>query len=529
MEGTGFIEFVDLCYRLEKERGKKGKVGLLKRFLKGLRREEIASAILLTTARIFPLRDKRKLNISASTLSKVLKDTGPPPGSPTLTIGDVHATFSAIASVTGKGATSRRERTLKELLERATGPEREWIVRIIIGEMRHGAGEGLLLQALAELAGLPLETMERAYMVTGDLGRLGEIVLTEGRKGVEGLSIRPFTPLKPMLAEMACDIDKVLREHGGTSAFEYKFDGARVQIHRQEERIAIFTRHLKEVTESLPDVVKRVEEGVSARDVILDGEVIATGRDGRPLPFQDLMRRFKRVYDIGRMVEEIPARLYLFDILYLEGRPLIDLPYRERRERLEALCHKEIVAPARVISEKGEVERFLDQAIEVGHEGLVAKALDSRYTPGKRGKRWFKLKPAETLDLVIVAADWGHGRRKGWLSNYHLAVRDRDTGDYLPVGKTFKGLTDKEFEEMTRRLLLLKVGEEGFTVFVRPRVVVEVAYNEIQKSPTYPSGLALRFARIKRIRDDKGPEDADTIERLRRLYLKQFERKARRL
>ncbi len=339
------------------------------------------------------------------------------------------------------------------------------------------------------------------------------------------MNINLFIPLKPMLAATSYDIKEVLQEHGGRTAFEYKFDGARIQIHRLGGEVRIYSRRMTEVTTSLPDIVDLIRDRIASREVILEGEAVAVGAGDRPLPFQELMRRFKRTHDVEEMVKRIPMRLHIFDILYLDGRPLIDEPYLERWRILEGVCPRELLAERLVTGDPLEAEAFLRKALEEGHEGLMAKRLESTYTPGVRGKGWFKIKPAETLDLVLAAADWGHGRRTGWLSNYHLAARSGD--EYLIVGKTFKGLTDEEFEWMTRRLLELKVGETHHTVYVRPEVVVEVDYNEIQRSPHYRSGFALRFARIKRIREDKRPEEADTMEKVKELYERQFKYKAK--
>jgi DNA ligase-1 len=334
-----------------------------------------------------------------------------------------------------------------------------------------------------------------------------------------------FTPLKPMLASMAKDVAGVLEAHGGESAFEFKLDGARIQIHRRGDEVRVFSMRLSDVTESLPDIVALLREMVGSEDVVLEGEVVAVGERGKPLPFQDLMRRFRRVHDIEAMVEKIPLRLHLFDILYLDGGLLIDEPYTQRRKLLEGICPPELLVRRVVSRDVKLVEGFLQEAVEAGHEGLVAKRLDSVYSPGKRGKRWFKLKPVETLDLVVAAADWGYGRRTGWLSNYHLAAGDG--AEFSVIGKTFKGLTDEEFHWMTERLQALKVRETPGTVHVRPELVVEVAFNEIQRSPHYTSGFALRFARITRIREDKAPRDADTLDRVRELYEAQFRYKAK--
>jgi DNA ligase-1 len=272
--------------------------------------------------------------------------------------------------------------------------------------------------------------------------------------------------------------------------------------------------------------VQLANERIRSEEFLVEGEVVATGRKEKPLPFQDLMRRFRRVHDIETMVKEIPLKLFLFDVIYLDGKLLIDTPYKERWAILEEIVDSDLLAKRIVTRDLREAKKLVDASVQAGHEGLMAKDLQSTYTPGVRGKKWFKIKPAETLDLVIVAAEWGSGRRRGWLSNYHLAVRDNHTGEYLMVGKTFKGLTDEEFTAITKRLLELKTRETDYTVYVRPSLVVEVAFNEVQRSPHYKSRFALRFARITRFREDKRPEDADTVQRLQTLYDDQFKYKA---
>jgi len=319
----------------------------------------------------------------------------------------------------------------------------------------------------------------------------------------------------------------VLDEHKGSTAFEYKFDGARIQIHRDRDKVRIFSRRLTDVTDSIPEIVEFAKTKVRSEEYLIEGEVVGVGEGGKPVPFQDLMRRFRRVHDIKDMTQRLPLKLYLFDALQVGGRTLIDLPYTERWDYLSKIVSSDSLAPRLLSADSKEVERFLNEALKAGHEGLMAKSLSSDYSPGARGKKWFKLKPADTLDVVIVAADRGSGRRVGWLSNYHLAVRDENTGEFLVIGKTFKGLTDSEFETITEQLQELKVRESSYTVYVKPAIVAEVAYNEVQKSPRYKSGFALRFARISRFRPDKGPDDADTLQHLRDLYEKQFETKAR--
>jgi DNA ligase-1 len=331
-----------------------------------------------------------------------------------------------------------------------------------------------------------------------------------------------------MLAQMANDVAEALKEHEGKTAFEYKLDGARIQIHKLGDEIRIFSRRLTDVTASLPEIVEKARKNVMAKEAILEGEVIAIDNRGYPIPFQHLMRRFKRVYAIEDMAEKIPVQLYLFDILYLNGESLIALPYLQRRKIL-AENSGEIPLTKQIVTDKKEdAEKFLKEAVDAGHEGLMAKRIDSPYTPGIRGKHWLKIKPVlEPLDLVIVAAEYGYGRRHEWLSDYYLAARDAETGEFLTVGKTFKGLTDAEIIEMTKRLKELAIKEEPRRVFVVPKIVVEVTYNEIQKSPKYKCGMALRFARISRIREDKNSEEADTIQHVREIYEKQFLKKGR--
>jgi DNA ligase 1 len=349
---------------------------------------------------------------------------------------------------------------------------------------------------------------------------VARLALTEGEVGLRAVGVRLFVPLLPMLAEPADDLAPVLAEHGGRTGFEVKYDGARIQIHRQGDTVRIWSRRLTEVTAALPELVELARRELASDEVIVEGEVVGVAADGRPLPFQDLMRRFRRVHELDTVARLIPVRLYLFDCLYTGGAAMVDEPYAVRWERLAEIARGRHLAERRVLDSLETAERFLRAALDSGHEGLMAKALDSPYTPGVRGRRWFKLKLADRLDCVIVAADRGSGRRRGWLSNYHLAVRD-EAGSFADVGKTFKGLTDREFAAMTARLRALATDDDGYTVRVRPEVVVEVAYNEIQPSRRYRSGFALRFARIARIREDKGPADADTVVGLRTRYARQ--------
>ena len=524
---TPFSRFAELCRKLESTTKRTEKIAYLVAFLKRLDRDEVAAAVSFATGRPFPESDERVLDIGGQTIWKVHRKSGQSAlvQSP-VTILEVYRTFEKIAKAAGAGSRQRKETLLDTLLSRLSGEERDYLMRIVFGEMRIGAVEGVVLDAIAEAASINYENVRRANMLLGSLPKVAELALAEGRSGIDGVRLTLFVPIKPMLAEMAESIGNVLKEYGGRSAFEFKYDGARIQIHRKNDELRIFSRRLTDVTDSVPDIVQLARINIRASEYLVEGEVVAVGRNGRPLPFQDLMRRFRRVHEIGAMVTSIPLKLYLFEIVYLDGNLLIDVPYERRWTTLSGLTTEELLATRIVTGDISEVAKFMDASTKAGHEGLMAKDLKSTYTPGVRGKKWFKIKPAETLDVVIVAADWGSGRRRGWLSNYHLAVRDEKSGEFLVIGKTFKGLTDQEFTEITKKLQTLKTRETDYTVHVKPSIVAEVAFNEIQRSPHYKSGFALRFARITRFREDKGPQDADTLQRLSKLYQDQFRFKA---
>jgi DNA ligase-1 len=525
---TTFTSFVEVCKSLESTTKRTKKTAYLVDFLRSLSAEEIVPAVCFLTGRPFPESDARALDVGVQTLWKINRVGG---GQATLipkpaTVLEVYETFDKVANTAGPGSRQRKEALIDTLLNRLPSDDAQYLMRIIFGEMRVGAVDGVVLDALASATSINPDSMRRAHMLLGDLSQVAKVALTGGAEAIQNLGVTLFVPIRPMLADMAQDSEEAFKEHNGRTAFEFKYDGARIQIHRKDERIRIFSRRLTDVTRSLPDIVQLSRDRVKASEYLVEGEVVAVGKDQKPLPFQDLMRRFRRVHEIGAKVQEIPLRLYLFDVIYLDGRMLIDSPYDERWKTLQGLVEPGLMASRILTTNLRETQEFMDAAIRAGHEGLMAKELKGRYTPGMRGKKWLKIKPAETLDLVIVAADWGSGRRHGWLSNYHLAVRDESMGEYLVVGKTFKGLTDQEFIEMTKKLLDLKTREMDYTVYVKPSIVVQVAHNEIQHSPHYKSKFALRFARITRLRDDKRPEDADTLVRLKQLYEKQFRYKA---
>lgn len=494
-------------------------------FLRRLPREEVAPAVLFLTGSIFAEADGRVLNIGFATVQNALAqvDELSTPTQP-LTLLEVQKQLHAIAEVHGADSTHRRQVLLRALVGQSALEEREVLVRGLFGEMRIGLNEGGMLDAVAEASGIPAPDVRTAQMFLGDLGRVAELALCEGVDAIRAVNLRILFPIKPMLAEVSEDPAEVLSEHGGRTAVEFKMDGARVQIHRLDNEVRIFSRRLSDVTASLPEIVE-LARAIPSAAFVLEGELLAVDGEGRPLPFQELMRRFRRVHDLDAHRRSMPLQLRLFDVLHLDGRMLMDAPYQERFAALEKLVPPKLLVERRVVTSKEELDSFLTLAMKAGHEGLMAKRLDAPYTAGKRGKNWLKVKPADTLDVVLLAAEWGHGRRRGTLSNYWLGVRDGD--NWQMIGKTFKGLTDAARLQLMERLLAVKVSEEPGVVHVKPEIVVEVAYNDVQKSPTYSSGFALRFARVTRIRDDKGPLDADTYQRLRTLYEKQFERKGR--
>ena len=556
---TNFIALAELCEKLEGMKKRIPMVNLVADFLKSLEPKEVEPAVSMILGKALPKRSQQTLEVSWATLSEIIRritgadwkvfmdafgKTGDIGAATkivfensgvkrqtslferTLTITDVRESFEAIAEATGHGSREKKERLIETLLSSASPLEAKYLVKIVIGEMRTGFHEGLMEQAVSAAFHVPLDIVQRASMVLGDIGSVAVIAKTEGKEGLSKVGFKVFRPVRLMLAQMVNDVAEALKEHGGKTAFEHKLDGARVQIHKQGETVKIYSRRLTDVTESLPEIAEAVKNNVKVEEAILEGEVIAVDDEGHPLPFQHLMRRFKRVHEVEDMTEAIPVKLFLFDILYLNGQSLIALPYTQRRQILAENAGEIPLIKQIITGNVEEAEQFLKEAISAGHEGLMAKKIDSDYVPGIRGKRWLKIKPTlEPLDLVIVAAEYGYGRRREWLSDYYLAARDAETGEFLTVGKTFKGLTDAEIIEMTKRLKELAIKEEPRRVFVVPKIVVEVAYNEIQRSPKYKCGMALRFARITRIRDDKAPEEADTIQRVREIYKSQFLKK----
>ena len=438
-----------------------------------------------------------------------------PAASASLTVQDVDSVLEDVAATSGRGSTTERLRRLRDLFARATEAERDFLRRLLLGELRQGSLAGLMVEAVAAAAGIPPAQVRRALLLSGDLLEVARAALSDGAAGLDRFSLRLFRPLQPMLAQSAETLDVALSQIS-ESAVEWKIDGARVQVHRDGSEVRAYSRRLNDVTEAVPELVE-VVRGLPARSLVLDGEVVALRKDGSPHPFQVTMRRFGRRLDVDARRAELPLSPFFFDLLHLDGEDLLDRPARERLQALAGSAPPEVLVPRTLGPEPAAARRFLADALARGHEGVMVKDLGSRYEAGRRGAAWLKVKAARTLDLVVLAAEWGHGRRQGTLSNLHLGARDPATGGFVMLGKTFKGLTDEMLRWQTQRLLELEAARDDWTVHVRPELVVEVAFSDVQASSRYPGGMALRFARVKGYRPDKRPEEADTVEAVRAL------------
>jgi len=524
---TPLAELVDLSRSLAATSGRLDKTALLAALLRRLDPEEIEIAVAFLTggtrqgriglghatiAKAIERADR--VSIPAPSAQTSLEESlfpavDAPAASGPVTITEADLAFSTIAHLSGSGSAGAREAQLRALFARASHEEREFLWRVLSGELRQGALEGVMHEAIAAASGIDVAAIRRAAMFGGDLGAVARVAMTEGHAGLERFQPQLFHPLAPMLAQTAESLEAALARLGEAS-LEYKLDGARVQVHKQDSEVCVYSRLLNDVTPAVPEVVAAAG-ALTARDCILDGEAIVLDAEGRPQPFQITMRRFGRKQDVETLAAELKVTAMWFDLLSLDGRSLVDAPQRERFAALAALDASRVV-PHVVTSDLATAEAFYDRALEAGHEGIMAKATGAPYVAGGRGSAWLKIKPAHTLDLVVLAAEWGHGRRQGWLSNLHLGALDSSTGAFVMLGKTFKGMTDEMLEWQTHRLQELEVSREGIVVHVRPELVVEVAFNDVQESPIYPGGMALRFARVKRYRDDKRPQDADTVE-----------------
>jgi DNA ligase-1 len=442
-----------------------------------------------------------------------LKDRPDPAADPSLGVLEVDSAISQIQAISGKGSQAARKVALAELLGRATEPEQRLLVGLFLGELRQGALEGVMTDAVAKAAEVPSADVRRAAMLGGNLATVAEAAFREGRAGLARYTLQPLQPVGPMLAQTATDLAAAL-ERVDDPYLEWKLDGARIQAHRSGDEVAVFTRNLADITERVPEIVALLRS-LDAEVLVLDGETIALRGDGRPEPFQMTMSRFGT-----RAVSPAatPLASFFFDCLHVDGEDLIDRPARARLAVLDARLPAQHVVPRLEASAADAAQAFLDDALARGHEGVMVKSLESLYEAGRRGAGWLKVKPAHTLDLVVLAAEWGHGRRTGKLSNLHLGARDPASGGFVMLGKTFKGMTDEMLAWQTEHLLGLQTHSDGHVVHVRPELVVEIAFDGVQTSPRYAGGMALRFARVKGYRPDKRPEEADTIETVRAIH-----------
>ena len=483
------------------------KVDLLAGLLKQLHPEEVEIVVAFLTGRA----RQGRIGIGYGTLRDA---KGSPAPEPILEVAEIDRIFESITKIQGSGSQRQRIELLSGLFARATEPEQPFLTGLLMGELRQGALEGIMVDAVAKASGVPVDRVRRAVMLAGGIAVVARALMEKGEAGLHSYDVQLFRPIQPMLAQTAEDVAGALADLGD-AAFEFKMDGARVQVHKSGDDVVVYSRALNDVSAAVPEVVE-VVRALPARDLILDGEVLSLLPDGRPQPFQITMRRFGRKLDVERMRGELPMTPFWFDLLYLNGASLLDEPQTRRFAALAELAPQALM-PHINASNTATADEFLEQSISQGHEGIMAKATGAAYAAGARGASWLKIKRPRTLDLVILAAEWGHGRRKGWLSNLHLGARDIEKGGFAMLGKTFKGLTDEMLAWQTQELLKLEIARDTHTVYVEPKLVAEIAFNEIQVSPRYPSGLALRFARVKRYRPDKTAAESDPFQMVQKM------------
>ena len=489
------------------------KTRLLADCLRTLDREELEIAVQYLSGEI----RQGRIGVGPSVLRTCAQSPAP---TPTLGLLDVDRMLDELMAISGSGSSAKRTMTLQALFARATRQEQEFLLRLLAGELRQGALAGVMVDAIAKATEVPVAEVRRAAMYESNLGAIARAALETGSSGLTRFQLQVMAPVDPMLAQTAKDVDEALATLPGDVAFEWKMDGARIQVHKQGEVVRIFTRGLNDVTAAIPEIADQARK-LAADELVLDGEAIAFTATGRPQPFQTTMRRFGRKLDVARLQQELPIRAFYFDCLWRDKVSLVDLPTWKRIEALSQVLPAELLIPRLVTRASDDAAAFYHDAISRGHEGLMAKSLDAPYEAGNRGASWLKIKRAHTLDLVVLAAEWGHGRRHGKLSNLHLGAFDPATQQYVMLGKTFKGLTDAMLEWQTREFLALETHRDAYTVYVRPEIVVEIAFSDLQASPRYAGGLALRLARVKRYRSDKRVEEADTMEAVRRVFAAQ--------
>jgi len=544
-----FSELTAVYQKLENINGRLEMASIVSEFLSKVSDEELPIVILFLQGKVFPPWSEKELGIGNKLMIKAITNISGFPDAKVedkirergdtglaaeeilvnkaqttlfrekLTLQKVNENLNKLAELSGKGTQEKKLSYINELLSFASPVESRYVVRIVLEELRLGVGRGIVRDAVAQSFGVKAELVDRAYSLTSDLGEVAKVAKSEGDKGLESAEMKTGTPVEVMLAQKIGSIGEAL-EKFSPAVFEVKYDGARIQIHKDGNEITLFTRRLENVTKQFPEIMKSARENIKAKSAIIEGELVAitSKRDRHPRPFQDLSRRIKRKYNIEEMVNKIPVEINLFDAIYCYGRGKIDSEFSKRRELLERIVSPTEtfrIADEIVTSDSRKAEEFYQNALNLGHEGIMVKNPDAPYKPGSRVGYMYKVKPVmETLDMVLVGATWGEGRRAHWLASYLLAVLDPDTGRLLTIGRMGTGFTDEQFKNMTELLGEQIVEEVGKEVKLKPSVVVEVAYEEIQRSPTYESGYALRFPRLVRIREDKGVDDADTLNRV---------------
>jgi DNA ligase-1 len=511
---TLLAQLVETSQRVSGTSSRLAKVRELAELLRSLQPDEIEAGVHYLSGEI----RQGRIGIGFAALRSAA--TGPAAGTPSLSVAELDSTLTRVEALRGAGSTANRAAALEELFSRAVESEQRFLLRLLAGELRQGALEGVMTDAIASAANTPVAAVRRAAMYSKSLGAVARAALLEGQAGLGQFHLELFSPVYPMLAQTAADVGEALEALQGDVAFEWKMDGARIQVHKVDTDIRIYTRSLNEVTEAIPEIVETVR-ALPVRVLVLDGEAIAFDATGRPHPFQVTMRRFGRKLNVAEARVKLPMQAYFFDCLHHEDQSIEDQPTHLRIDRLVAAVPPEARVPRLITRSEEAAREFYEASLAAGHEGLMAKSLDVPYEAGNRGAGWLKIKRSHTLDLVVLAAEWGHGRRNGKLSNLHLGALDPATGQYVMLGKTFKGLTDSTLAWQTKQFLERETYRDQYVVYVRPELVVEIAFSDLQESSRYPGGLALRLARVKRYREDKQAADADNMAMVRRMYAMQ--------
>lgn len=544
-----FSKLAGLFSRLDPISGRLEMTSIVSEFLVTVEEAEIETVTLFLRGRVFPAYDPREIGVAEKLMIKALSDVSGKAQddintllretgdiglvaekvlvsksqttlfTETLTLEKVRENLVKLSQLEGKGSMEKKLAYIKELLSRGSPVENKFIVRLTLGELRLGVGDGIIRDAISHAWEVPKELVENAFNLRCNIGEVALIVKREGVLGLESISMNPGRPVRVMLAQKAESLSKVLEKFGIIQA-ETKYDGARVQVHKSGDEIQLFTRRLENVTKQFPEIVKMCRENISCESCIIEGEIVAVQdiKTHKPLAFQHLSRRIKRKYDIAEIMKKIPVEVNFFDLIYLDGEMKTQAEFSERRRLLEDAVTEtgEFRLSKMIVTEdEDEIMRFYQESLDLGHEGVMLKVLDAPYKPGSRVGYMYKLKPVmETLDLVLTGATWGEGRRANWLGSYLLSAYDNETGDFLEIGRMATGFSDEQLAEMTDKARQLIISTKGTSVTLRPQIVVEVAYEEIQKSPTYSSGYALRFPRLVRVREDKSVDDADTLNRV---------------